>query len=151
MELFAYDEVHAGYFFGREEDIRSISEKIYRDNAVLLYGESGVGKTSLVNAGLLPLLQKEGVIVASLTVRPGFTSTDILKTLQSIVPSPQLQPSSGEAKSFIETFQDVAKSLRSNEQRLVVILDQVETIFLGAAETRAELGYSLARAVSGEP
>jgi formylglycine-generating enzyme required for sulfatase activity len=43
-------------FFGRTEDIKKLHKLIQLRNQVLLYSKSGIGKTSLLNAGVLPLL-----------------------------------------------------------------------------------------------
>jgi len=143
LELFAYEEAHAKYFFGRESDVRNVVEKIYRKNLVLLYGESGVGKTSLIQAGILPILRSEGFRVASMRVGPDFRARDLLKTVQSAV-SPVLQSrgliDSAESDAFVKTFQKIAELLCKLEQRLVVILDQFEAIFQGSPEERVELG-----------
>ena len=43
-------------FFGRKEDIRRLSQKVLVENQVLVYARSGLGKSSLLNAGLIPQL-----------------------------------------------------------------------------------------------
>jgi len=46
----------AGIFFGREKAIKNFFEKLEKlDNSIfLLYGQSGVGKSSFLNAGIIP-------------------------------------------------------------------------------------------------
>ncbi len=44
-------------FFGREEHVFGILEKLGKSNFVAVTGQSGCGKTSLVNAGVLPALK----------------------------------------------------------------------------------------------
>ncbi len=39
-------------FFGRDDDIKVLSSAFYRSKLLVVYGESGVGKTSLVQCGL---------------------------------------------------------------------------------------------------
>lgn len=46
-------------FFGREEDIQQLYELISLENLVVLYGKSGLGKSSLLNAGILPKVEAE--------------------------------------------------------------------------------------------
>jgi len=43
-------------FFGREDDIERLSESIQVEQLLVLYGKSGLGKSSLLNAGVLPKL-----------------------------------------------------------------------------------------------
>ena len=47
-------------FFGREKDIEDLDRLIFIKQTVVLYGKSGYGKSSLLNAGIIPLLQAEG-------------------------------------------------------------------------------------------
>ena len=46
-------------FFGRERDIADLSSLIFVKQVVTLYGKSGYGKSSLLNAGILPKLKAE--------------------------------------------------------------------------------------------
>ncbi len=57
-----FDEQHARLFFGRSEEICALYEMIALREArlTLLYGYSGVGKSSLMNAGLFPRLRAKG-------------------------------------------------------------------------------------------
>src|SRR5437868_11719343 len=45
-------------FFGREKESRSLLEMVLAENLVLLFARSGIGKTSLINAGILEELRK---------------------------------------------------------------------------------------------
>ena len=45
-------------FFGRDAETRELASLVIADRIVLLYAASGAGKTSLLNAGLVPLLQQ---------------------------------------------------------------------------------------------
>ncbi|MBK8514753.1 MAG: hypothetical protein IPL55_00255 [Saprospiraceae bacterium] len=46
-------------YFGRKNDIKNIVENIQYNNLLILYGKSGYGKSSLLNAGLIPILQNK--------------------------------------------------------------------------------------------
>lgn len=55
-----YDRKYAPVFFGRSYYIRDLFNKITNEQAppvILLYGQSGVGKSSLLDAGILPRLE----------------------------------------------------------------------------------------------
>jgi tetratricopeptide (TPR) repeat protein len=62
--------VDQAYFFGREEMVTALLAKVLVSRLVLLFGESGTGKSSLINAGLIPALEKEGLRPERLRVRP---------------------------------------------------------------------------------
>lgn len=51
----AYHEL----FFGREEDSKELIRRIKLENLLVFYGKSGLGKTSLLNASVLPALETE--------------------------------------------------------------------------------------------
>ena len=46
-------------FFGRKEDIEKTYELINLENLVVIYSKSGLGKSSLINAGIIPRINKE--------------------------------------------------------------------------------------------
>ncbi len=52
--LSAFLEKDARYFFGREEEVEALWNKIERRRLLALIGPSGAGKTSFLRAGLLP-------------------------------------------------------------------------------------------------
>ncbi|HUF78140.1 MAG TPA: serine/threonine-protein kinase, partial [Thermoanaerobaculia bacterium] len=60
--LLAFQEVDAGAFFGREQDLRGLVAMVMSPERrfAVLHGESGCGKTSLVRAGLIPRLRAAG-------------------------------------------------------------------------------------------
>ncbi len=62
------------YFFGRDREIRDLFLRVRDQPLTILYGKSGLGKTSLLGAGLIPKLQVEGYRPCS--VRLGFEPID---------------------------------------------------------------------------
>jgi hypothetical protein len=54
-----FSKGQAHLFFGRDEDIERLFDLILLEKLVVLFGKSGYGKSSLLNAGVLPLLDKE--------------------------------------------------------------------------------------------
>ena len=50
-------------FFGRSEDIKKLKKLILLRNQVLLYSKSGIGKTSLLDSGVIPLLSDKYEII----------------------------------------------------------------------------------------
>ncbi|MBY8856190.1 trypsin-like peptidase domain-containing protein [Nocardia sp. CA2R105] len=64
-----FDEEHADLFFGRDDDIERVMSTLERRPLVAVAGRSGVGKSSLIRAGVIPWLRARGVRIA--TVRLG--------------------------------------------------------------------------------
>src|SRR5262245_38320553 len=56
---FRYVDRHL--FFGREQFLEEFLAQILAFRLVILFGRSGAGKSSLINAGLIPALEKEGL------------------------------------------------------------------------------------------
>lgn len=52
-----FDEGAMAFFFGRERDTRLITASLFAAPLTLLYGASGVGKSSVLRAGVLPQLR----------------------------------------------------------------------------------------------
>ena len=52
--LAAYEAEHQALFFGRDGDIQRVLERLDRQRLVLVAADSGVGKSSLCRAGVLP-------------------------------------------------------------------------------------------------
>src|SRR3982751_5228004 len=56
--LNAYTKQDAFIFKGRDDDSGKLLEQINLNKTLVLHAESGVGKSSLIQAGLLPLIEK---------------------------------------------------------------------------------------------
>ncbi|WP_423224595.1 SIR2 family protein [Candidatus Amarolinea aalborgensis] len=67
--LDAFDATDAAIFFGRQEDSARLANKILANPLVVVYGESGSGKTSLLRAGVTPRLLRAGFEVHLTRVR----------------------------------------------------------------------------------
>ncbi|MDC0709260.1 protein kinase [Stigmatella sp. ncwal1] len=52
--LASFEAEHRALFFGRDADIRAVLDRLRRQPLVLIAGDSGVGKSSLCRAGILP-------------------------------------------------------------------------------------------------
>ncbi len=46
-------------FFGREDDVEELMQLVELEALTVLYGKSGLGKSSLIQAGLLPRLLRD--------------------------------------------------------------------------------------------
>ncbi len=57
--LFSYTESDKDSFYGRNEASDALYTQVYYNKFVTLYGKSGIGKTSLLQAGLFPILREE--------------------------------------------------------------------------------------------
>lgn len=60
LGLEAYKEGEVLY--GRDDDIRDLSQSVLNDTDTLLYGKSGIGKSSILNAGIIPAARRHGFL-----------------------------------------------------------------------------------------
>src|SRR5215470_15492175 len=58
-----FDERDAAFFFGRERETRLITASLFASPLTLLYGASGVGKSSVLRAGVLPRLRERSELL----------------------------------------------------------------------------------------
>ena len=62
--LIPYDEQDAPFFFGREKETRIITANLFASRLTLLYGASGVGKSSVLQAGVVRQLHERKEVLA---------------------------------------------------------------------------------------
>lgn len=58
-----FEERHAHLFFGRDRESRELLSTVISEPLVLFYAPSGAGKSSLINARLIPGLRQEGFLL----------------------------------------------------------------------------------------
>lgn len=122
-------------FVGRECDSRDLFSLITAYDAVLLYAQSGAGKTSLINAGLIPLLRTEEFdvlpparVFASATDRVDASRIKNIFTYSVALhwlPDPA---DTLEKATLTEVLARVPRAATSDEPR-VMIFDQFEEFF----------------------
>ena len=139
-------------FFGRARETQALFEAVKVKPLTVLFSQSGIGKTSLLNAGLAPLLEQNGYL--PIVIRLQDTSLSPVETLQRVL-SPYLdrekleqfgqQPYSlweyVRACSFGE--RPVADSDTPVPAVPVLLFDQFEELFTHAAQARDALTMAL--------
>jgi energy-coupling factor transporter ATP-binding protein EcfA2 len=135
--LAVFEEKHARFFFGREAEVQRLSENLRRDRFVAVVGQSGVGKSSLVQAGLLPALRR-GAVPGSeqwrvLLLRPGAEPAAALAArMLALQPGPGMQGTIDRLLADDRTLHRAATLALVDEPAgsgLLVIVDQFEEIF----------------------
>src|SRR5262249_21734226 len=122
--LLPFEASHRGVFFGRGSEIDAVVSKLRSHSIVLVTGDSGVGKSSLCRAGVVPaVLEGELGEVAgawqALTIVPGLRP---LTTLMSAIGEAALVP------RLRETPAVLPRELRryAGDRGLIVFVDQLE-------------------------
>ncbi|UBU09728.1 nSTAND1 domain-containing NTPase [Nonomuraea gerenzanensis] len=133
LRAFTAEDARAGIFVGREDEIARLRSMVQASPLILVVGPSGVGKSSLVAAGLEPALHAEGWGVTSF--RPGRSPFDAAAhALLSLVRTGRalsladLNACSDQVRQYGLT--NVAEKMALMVNRPVaVICDQMEELF----------------------
>jgi hypothetical protein len=75
------------YFFGRDRAIRDLFLRVREQPLTLLYGQSRLGKTSLLCAGLIPILEVEGYRPCLIRLRYEAIDTSVLEQTHTVLQS----------------------------------------------------------------
>jgi tetratricopeptide (TPR) repeat protein len=60
LGLASFTEETRQFFYGREEEVAELGRRVQRKLLTILFGQSGLGKTSILRAGIVPRLRPEG-------------------------------------------------------------------------------------------
>lgn len=135
------------YFFGRESDSRIISSNLFAFPLTVLYGSSGVGKSSILHAGVIPVLRNSSrTAVVSFQKWPEKDPIQILKDkcLEAICDVTHESIPIDMNLSFDEFL---FQAMQAFHGTIIIILDQFEEYFLYHKEAET-FDTEFARAVN---
>ncbi len=123
-------------FFGRDTHVKSIVNKLYTNHFVVISGASGIGKTSLVNCGIIPEVLKEGhwKIISSEIIDSPLENLciDFLRTNNKVPSVEYPEPCKDFKRSeFIKYLKEDSKK---NSYNYLVVIDQFEQLVLNGAD-----------------
>ena len=130
--LRAYQEGEVLY--GRDEEIQSLSQYIVNNTQTVLYGRSGIGKSSILNAGVFPVVRADGLYpvpirlehtarfdyvdqIAAAMAAAGLTSREIVPVVDK------------ERESLWEFMHRQSFKAGESEVQPLLVFDQFEEIF----------------------
>ena len=160
-----FEQSDHGLFFGRDRETRDLRSLVTAHQVVLFYARSGTGKTSLLNAGLIPALEAGQFEVLPVARVRGRTPEDLqfdqisniyaINTLMSWAER-EVDPTLLGQRSLVEFLEQ--REHRVGEQGTpsfrVVIFDQFEELFSsyqGQRRDREEFFQQVADAVEQDP
>ncbi|TWF76902.1 hypothetical protein FHX44_112800 [Pseudonocardia hierapolitana] len=127
----AYRRDDQPYFFGRVDEIEELTSLVLSSSATLLYAPSGAGKSSLLQAGVAPHLERRFDFVILPTVRLGagtrMSSTDhasnpFVRAVCETIGNPDV--------AIPADITEAAATRRpDSSRRVLLILDQFEEVF----------------------
>ena len=129
--LESYSEAQANMFFGRDEEIKTLYKLIKNNTLTLVFGKSGTGKTSLLNAGVFPKLRAQYCLPFRIRLEFLDNSLNLVAQVKNVM------------RSAIETYGFKVESFPTTETLWeyfhkeplwsiitpIVIFDQFEEIF----------------------
>lgn len=69
LGLRSFAEETQSYFFGRTSELQEFFERVLHKPLTVLFGQSGLGKTSLIQAGLIPRLREAALLPVRIRLR----------------------------------------------------------------------------------
>ncbi|HUH06094.1 MAG TPA: SUMF1/EgtB/PvdO family nonheme iron enzyme, partial [Kofleriaceae bacterium] len=154
--LLPFEAEHRGVFFGRESESAAVVERLRSLGLVVVAGDSGVGKSSLVRAGVAPLIQRgaidQGRVWDLISLVPGRQPTSAL----AVALAAHLGVGESELADELDTDQGaLARRLRLHAGRdrgTLLLVDQLEDLVtLADPDQASSVGWALARMVDPGP
>jgi tetratricopeptide (TPR) repeat protein len=125
-----YTEQDRPFFFGRDRDQQIVISNLYAAQLTVLYGASGVGKSSVLLAGSVPLLKQErnlSVVVFRSWQDPKFLQQLKEKTLATVSGNSNKEISADTSLPLDEFLAQLSRAARG---LIFFIFDQFEEYFL---------------------
>lgn len=133
LGLSSYEERHASLFFGRDTERDELFRLVERGTLTVLLGVSGLGKTSLLNAGLFPKLRDESYLPIPIRLRFGADAPDALAQIREAIAREIAAhcadtPAPGEITLWEYFHSTPIWNHRANLLTPVLVLDQYEEV-----------------------
>ncbi len=125
-----YTEGDRLLFFGRENEVKNLSSKIINHRSFIIHGRSGVGKSSLIRAGLIPALNSLGhqcYVIRSFSD----PAEEIHQILHSYLPELPADASKTAPQKMLQQLD----ALRG-DRLIIFFFDQFEDFFLQLNKTQ---------------
>ena len=145
--LGAFDEAAQRFFNGRRKEAAELRRLVQYAPLTVVFGASGLGKTSLLQAGLFPLLRKENVLPLYVRLDVRDRSAPLIDQVKNAMLT-QFNtqhveaPAFDQAESLWEWLHRDGLELWSQRNQLLVpvfVFDQFEEVFTLGAENGAAI------------
>ncbi len=142
--LLAYGEADQAFFHGRQAETDALMRLVMRESLTVLFGVSGLGKSSLLQAGLFPCLRQQNIL--PIYIRLGFSpdhtspADQVKEAILSQASAANVEvPAKKKEGTLWEYFHGRDADFWNRRNRLqlpLLVFDQFEEIFtLGLANT----------------
>lgn len=119
--------------YGRNEEIEDLSLRVLNDIDTLVYGKSGIGKTSIINAGVLPIVRKNGFVPIVLRLDHNNNKSYISQIKEAIGKDIEVVETASaknvDKELFWEFFHRHKFFVDGERIKLILVFDQFEEMF----------------------
>ncbi len=156
--LAAFQEADAARFFGRSLDTASVFARMQEYPLIGIVGPSGVGKSSFVRAGVIPMLKNSGEDWESFVIRPGRKPMATLTRLIATLLGDDSDEETWHAED-LRRHHDLCFRLsnepgylgallrdraRKHKRKIVLFIDQFEELYTLTPDVKERLAFSSA-------
>ncbi len=133
--LDSYTKEDREIFFGRDKETDELYRRLFESKVLLVYGESGTGKSSLVNCGLINRLRDSEFM--PMNIRRG---DNILESLSAAIHLLLKESSPRQLLTALLYKKAIREAADDINKQLIFIFDQFEEVFIfGSKEEKQSL------------
>jgi WD40 repeat protein len=139
LGLASFTEESRAYFHGRDEEIAELARRVQRKLLTVLFGQSGLGKTSILRAGVVPKLRTEGYCPVYVRIDYGGNAPAPSEQVRQAViratadagtwTKPEASAEGETLWEFLHHRDDVLRDASGRTLTPLIIFDQFEEIF----------------------
>ena len=129
--LQSYSEAQSKFFFGRDEEINSLTTFVKSNTLTIVFGKSGTGKTSLLNAGVFPKVRKDYCLPFRIRLEFKEDSPDLITQIKNVLKT-EIDKYGFEVKSYPSSetlWEYFHKEPLWKGVTPILVFDQFEEIF----------------------
>ena len=139
LGLASFTEETQSYFYGREDEVAELARRVQRKLLTVLFGQSGLGKTSILRAGLVPRLRAQGYCPVYVRIGYGREAPEPAEQIKQAIARSALRAgkwsqagvaTDGESLwEYMHHRDDVLQNAEGGALTPLLIFDQFEELF----------------------
>lgn len=134
--------------YGRDDEIQSLALYVTNNTQTVLYGKSGIGKSSIINAGVFPIARKEGLFPIPIRLKhdsdTDYTSQIKAAFKDSAIGISEILPPLNDSHETLWEFlhrNGFYDKETGHSVRPLIVLDQFEEIFTLQHDEKKKLSF----------